>query len=107
MSTGAGISLITVGAILLFALRGESPRWLNLQIVGIILILAGGLGLVLPRMSRTSGIRFRRWMVPMLSRASGDSIRREESEFVRSPGDSGDSPTLADEILGWEHDPPI
>jgi hypothetical protein len=106
MSTGVGISLITVGAILLFALRAGSLHWLNLQIVGIILILAGGFGLALPRMSRASGIRFRRWMVPMLSRASGDWVTREEPESTRSPGD-GDSPTLADEILGWERDLPI
>ncbi len=52
MRTGTGIFLITVGAILLFALKSGSPHWLNLQIVGVILILAGVLGLTLPRLAR-------------------------------------------------------
>ena len=53
MRTGTGIFLLTAGAILLFALRSGSPHWLNLQIVGVILILAGGLGLLLPRLARS------------------------------------------------------
>jgi len=51
MRTGTGIFLITVGAILLFALRSGSPHWLNLQVVGVILMLAGGLGLTLSPLS--------------------------------------------------------
>ena len=46
MSTGAGLFLIAAGAILLFAVSGGSPHWLNVHIVGIILIVAGILGLV-------------------------------------------------------------
>lgn len=53
MRTGTGILLLTVGAILLFALKSHSPHWLNLHIVGGILILAGGLGLLLPRLARS------------------------------------------------------
>jgi hypothetical protein len=53
MRTGTGIFLLTAGAILLFALKSGSPHWLNLQIVGVILILAGGLGLLLPRLARS------------------------------------------------------
>jgi hypothetical protein len=65
MRTGTGILLITVGAILLFALAG-SPHWLNLHIVGVILILAGVLGLLLPPLARgpLKPDRLRRWVVP-------------------------------------------
>ena len=66
MRTGTGIFLLTAGAILLFALRSGSPHWLNLQIVGAILILAGGLGLLLPRLARSRPDHdwLRRWVRP-------------------------------------------
>ncbi len=47
MSTGAGVTLIAVGAILRFALAPGSPHGLNVHVVGVVLILAGVLGLVL------------------------------------------------------------
>jgi len=47
MSTGAGITLIAVGAILRFALAPGSPHGLNVHVVGVVLILAGVLGLLL------------------------------------------------------------
>jgi hypothetical protein len=47
MSTGAAIALITVGAVLRFALAPGSPHGLNVHVVGVVLILAGVLGLVL------------------------------------------------------------
>ena len=47
MSTGAAIALITVGAVLRFALAPGSPHGLNVHVVGVVLILAGALGLVL------------------------------------------------------------
>jgi hypothetical protein len=53
MTTAGGIALIVVGAILAFALRTGTVFGLNLQIVGVILILAGMAGLVLPRLART------------------------------------------------------
>jgi hypothetical protein len=106
MSTGAGIFLLTVGAILLFALTADaSPRWINLHIVGLILILAGALGLTLPRLRRSPDSGFRRWVVPMLP--SGDEQPSGEPDLIRRPDASGDYPTLADELLGDEHDPPI
>ena len=36
MSVAVAIVLMTVGAILLFALTAGSPHWLNLQVVGVI-----------------------------------------------------------------------
>ena len=47
MSTGAAITLIAIGAILRFALAPGSPHGLNVHVVGVVLILAGALGLVL------------------------------------------------------------
>ena len=47
MSTGAAITLIAVGAVLRFALAPGSPHGLNVHVVGVVLILAGFLGLVL------------------------------------------------------------
>jgi hypothetical protein len=47
MSTGAAITLIAVGAVLRFALAPGSPHGLNVHVVGVVLILAGVLGLVL------------------------------------------------------------
>jgi hypothetical protein len=102
-----GTFLITVGAILLFALTAESPSWLNLRIVGVILILAGVLGLVIPGVARTRGARFRRWVVPVLPEP-GDGPRADaEHDLIRRPSADGDSPTLADAILRHEHDPPV
>ena len=47
MSTGAGITLIAAGAILRFAVATTSTHGLNVHVVGVILILAGVLGLLL------------------------------------------------------------
>lgn len=106
MSTGAGIFLMTVGAILLFAISADaSPGWINLHIVGLILIIAGVLGLTLPRVRRSPGRDLRRWVVPMLS--SGEGPPADELDLIRRPGADGDDPTLADELLDQEHDSPI
>jgi hypothetical protein len=47
MSIGAGITLIAAGGILRFAVATTSTHGLNVHIVGVILILAGVLGLLL------------------------------------------------------------
>ena len=66
MRTGTGIFLITTGAILRFALAAGSPHGLNLHIVGVILMLAGLLGLLLPPLARGTlkPDRLRRWVRP-------------------------------------------
>lgn len=107
MSVGVGTLLITVGAILLFALTADSPAWLNLRVVGAILILAGGLGLAIPGVARARGLRFRRWVEPMLPESGDEAPADPHDELIRRPGANGDSPTLADVILRHEHDPPI
>jgi hypothetical protein len=47
MSIGAGVTLITAGSILRFAVATTSTHGLNIHVVGVILILAGVLGLLL------------------------------------------------------------
>jgi hypothetical protein len=107
MSTGAALFIIAVGAIMLFALTAAaSPSWINLHTVGIILILTGVLGLLLPRVKRFPGGEFRRWVVPMTPQQDQPS-GGGKTDLVRRPGVDGDYPTLADDLLREEHDPPI
>ena len=47
MSIGAGVTLIAAGGILRFAVATTSTHGLNVHVVGVILILAGVLGLML------------------------------------------------------------
>jgi Domain of unknown function (DUF6458) len=48
MRTATGLALIAIGAILAFAVT-TSPSFLNLQVVGWILILTGVAGMLVPR----------------------------------------------------------
>jgi uncharacterized YccA/Bax inhibitor family protein len=57
MSTGAAITLIAIGAILRYAVATTSTHGLNLHAVGVILILAGVLGLLLSLLFTTLGRR--------------------------------------------------
>ena len=47
MRTGTGTFLIAAGAVLRFAVAAGSPHGLNVHVVGVVLILAGVLGLLL------------------------------------------------------------
>jgi hypothetical protein len=106
MRTGTGIFLLTAGAILLFALRSGSPHWLNLHIVGVILILAGGLGLLLPRLarSRPDRDRLRRWVRPGQPAELGVPIIAADQGGGSLPAQVSDAgaPTLADDLLSYE-----
>jgi hypothetical protein len=106
MRTGTGIFLITAGAILLFALRSGSPHWLNLQIVGVILILAGGLGMLLPRIarSRRDGGWLRRWVRPGQTEDLGVPFIAANQGGGGLPAEVPDAsaPTLADDLLSYE-----
>ena len=105
MRTGTGIFLLTAGAILLFALRSGSPHWLNLHIVGVILILAGLLGLLLPRLarSRRDGDWLRRWVRPGQPENLGVPIITADQRggLPAQVSDAGVQ-TLADDLLGYE-----
>ena len=52
MSIAAGIALIVLGAILTFALKGGHVGDLDLHAVGVILMLAGIIGILLPMLIR-------------------------------------------------------
>jgi len=48
MRTATGLFLIALGAILAFAVQGH-PSWLNIQVVGWVIILTGIAGMAIPR----------------------------------------------------------
>jgi hypothetical protein len=92
MSTGATITLIAAGAILRFALAPGSPHGLNVHVVGVVLILAGALGLLLslllarggPRRSR-SLVRHRRgeyYYPPRLRRTRLTGVQQDAAADV-------------------------
>jgi hypothetical protein len=51
MKIAPGLTLIALGAIFTFAIT-SSPSWLNLQVVGVILMATGVAALLLPRRAR-------------------------------------------------------
>ena len=90
MRTGTGIFLITAGAILRFALAAGSPHGLNVHVVGVILILAGLLGLLLPPLARgpLKPDRLRRWVRP------GQPEAHDQAPTGAGPGVYDDRPAL-------------
>jgi hypothetical protein len=48
MSKGAALTLLAFGAILAFAVNGH-PSWLNIQVVGWVIMATGAAGLLIPR----------------------------------------------------------
>ena len=64
MRTASGLLLVALGAILAFAVRGH-PTWLNIQVVGWVIMLTGVAGMMLPRRGygwlrrRISGLKSR------------------------------------------------
>jgi Domain of unknown function (DUF6458) len=74
MSIAAGIAFIVIGAILTFALKGGHIGDLDLHVVGVILILAGVVGMLLPRLIRNRS-RFSRPTVPSRQDVMDDGTR--------------------------------
>jgi Domain of unknown function (DUF6458) len=72
MSIAAGIVFIVVGAILTFAVKGGHIGDLDLHAVGVILMLAGVVGMLLPALIRNRS-RFSR---PTARRRQDASVRR-------------------------------
>ena len=70
MRTGTVIFLIAAGAILRFAVAPGSPHGLNVHVVGIVLMLAGVLGLLVALLVRR----------PLNRRPLGQGRRRQENE---------------------------
>jgi hypothetical protein len=101
MRPGTGIFLITAGAILRFALSAGSPHGLNVHIVGVILILAGGLGLLLPRVTLAApSDRLRRWVRP-------DQPRAYDKPPRTGQGADGKRPTMVQDHGGYDERPPL
>jgi hypothetical protein len=48
MRTATGLMLVALGAILAFAVKGH-PSWLDIQVVGWVIMLTGIAGMLLPR----------------------------------------------------------
>jgi hypothetical protein len=90
MGTGTGIFLITAGAVLRFALGAGSPHGLNVHVVGVILMLAGLLGLLLPRLAGgpLRPDRLRRWVRP------GQPEAYDQAPNGVDPGVYDDRPAL-------------
>ncbi|MHA7986276.1 DUF6458 family protein [Rathayibacter sp. CAU 1779] len=82
MSLGGGIFLIVVGAILAFAIN-VSPSWIDLHMVGWILLVAGVvvtiLGIVLMTRKRTSKVTRSTTIDPRTGQKI-DSTRRDEQD---------------------------
>ncbi len=115
-STGRCIFLLSVGAVFRFALPGGSHLGVNLHVVGVIVICAGLLGLILPRLPGAPVIkdRLRRWVVPSGSggfRGDPDcGYQGREAYGQPMVGDLSAEPgrpTLADDLLSAEKDPPL
>lgn len=83
MPSAAAIVVIVVGAILIFALADGSVGGLDLRIVGVILMLGGAAGLLLPLLLRTR------------SRRSQSTIRSRQ-DVIDDRTDDRPPPTLVD-----------
>jgi hypothetical protein len=79
MPIAGGIALLVVGAILKFALTGGPVHGIDLRIVGVILMLAGAVGLLLPFLVRPT----RRSNRP-LTRSRQDDIDNVPQGYVES-----------------------
>jgi len=99
MSTGMGIALITVGAVLRLAVSAGSPHGLNVHMVGVILILAGALGLLLPRLVRAPRDRLRRWAYPAKPQAD------DKPPTAEDPGVHNYRPIQSEDLFTYEDDP--
>ena len=91
-----GVLLAALGAVLRFALTVGTPRGLHVHDVGVILMLAGVVGLVLPG-SSGGGLRSvwlrTRWISPAEPRGYG------EAPAGADPGVSLDAPALQEDDL--------
>jgi hypothetical protein len=102
MRTATGLGLIAIGAILAFAVVGH-PSWLNIQVVGWVIMLTGAVGMVIPR--RGYGW-LRRRMVLRRGPAGRPVVDRVEEKhyppyIMLNPGASGvvdDGPATASDM---------
>ena len=86
LNTGTALFLIAVGAILWFAVTANAVPGLNLHIVGIILLVIGVLGLLLPMAA--SGSRTRQSLSPWLRPSGHDDPRVDELKRAAAEDDA-------------------
>jgi hypothetical protein len=85
LTTGTGLTLIAVGAILWFAVTPSAIPGLKINIVGVILLLIGVVGLLLPI---ASGPRTLRSVSPWLSPTGHDNPRVDETKRAAAADDA-------------------
>lgn len=116
LSTGLCIFLLAAGAIFRFAVPAGSHVGVNLHVVGVIVFCAGLLGLILPRLPGTpvSPDRLRRWVIPSGARGpaadpGGDDLGGDSDgqPMVGNHSAEPGRPTLADDLVNSEKDPPL
>ena len=86
MSTGVALTLIAVGAILWLAVSGSAIPGVNLNIVGVILLLVGLVGLLLPMAA--GGSRNFGTLSPWLSPGGHDDPRVDELKRAAAADDA-------------------
>ncbi len=92
MSIAVGIAFIVIGAILTFAVKGGHIGDLDLHAVGVILMLAGVVGMLLPRLIRNRS-RFSRPTVRSRQDVMDDGTRTASNH-------ADESQTLVEEADG-------
>jgi hypothetical protein len=110
------IFLLAAGAVFWFALPAGSHLGINLHVVGIIVVGAGLLGLVLPRLSGNlvSRDRLRGWVIPGGTGGPAEGLAGEDQDdegaeqpMVGNLSAEPGRPTPADSLLNAEKDPPL
>jgi hypothetical protein len=107
MRTASGLTLVALGAILSFAVRGH-PSFLNIQIVGWIIMLTGIVGMAIPR--RSYGWLRRRTVLRRGPRGRPVVGRVEETRYppyvMLNPGTAPGTTVLADAEADDTGEPP-
>jgi hypothetical protein len=121
VSSATCIFVLAVGAIFWFALPADHFFGIDLHVIGIIIACCGLLGLIWPRSRRTAARAdwLHRWVIPSGTDALGAGPPGGfASGYGATPGDAPQSmvgnlsdepgrPTLADDLLSMEKDPPL
>ena len=107
MRTASGLMLVALGAILAFAVRGH-PSFLNIQIVGWIIMLTGIVGMAIPR--RGYGWLRRRMVLRRGPRGRPVVGRVEEARYppyvMLNSGTAPGTTVLADAEADYTGEPP-
>ncbi len=113
LSTGLCIFLLATGAIFWFAFPGKVLE-IHLHVVGFIIVCAGLLGLVLRHPpGKPARALMTRWVIPSGALDHWESIRGEElyievddEPVIGTFSTERRTPTLADDLLDADSDPP-